>query len=52
MTFGTIGSVASVPEVSIARWRLLEIDAWLRLFVGAYKRDCSGRVSFAFVAFD
>ncbi|ABK06970.1 conserved hypothetical protein [Burkholderia cenocepacia HI2424] len=52
MALWNIASVMSQPEVSIARWRVLEIDAGTRHFVGADERDFSGRVSSAIVAFD
>ncbi|ABO53188.1 hypothetical protein KTE13_20345 [Burkholderia multivorans] len=44
--------VASQPEVSIASWRVLEIDAGTRHFVGTDERDLSGRVSSAIIEFD
>ncbi|WP_080431611.1 hypothetical protein [Burkholderia ubonensis] len=52
MALWKIGPVAVEPEVSIARWRVLEIDDGTRHFVGADERDFSGRVSSAIVAFD
>ena len=52
MALWSIASVAAEPEVSIAKWRILEIDAGTRHFVGADERDFSGRVSSAIVAFD
>ena len=52
MALWSIASVAAEPEVSIARWRVLEIDAGTMHFVGTDERDFSGRVSSAIVAFD
>ncbi|RQX90803.1 hypothetical protein [Burkholderia stagnalis] len=52
MALWNFGPVAAEPEVSIARWRVLEIDDGTRHFVGADERDFSGRVSSAIVAFD
>jgi hypothetical protein len=52
MTVWSIGSVDSEPEVSIARWKVIEIDAGTRHFVGLDERDLTGRVSSAIVAFD
>ncbi|SFT95543.1 hypothetical protein [Paraburkholderia aspalathi] len=52
MALWTIGSLASEPAVFISRWRVLEIDAGTRHFVGADKRNLNGRVSSAIVAFD
>ena len=52
MALWSIGSLASEPEVAIANWRVLEIDAGTRHFVGADERDFSGRVSSSIVAFD
>ncbi len=52
MALWRIGPVAAEPEVSIVSWRVLEIDGGTRHFVGADKRDLSGRVSSPIVAFD
>lgn len=52
MALWSIASVAAEPEVSLARWRVLEIEDGTRHFVGADERDFSGRVSSAIVAFD
>ncbi|OXI92266.1 hypothetical protein CFB48_37240 [Burkholderia sp. AU33647] len=52
MALWKIGPVAAEPEVSIVRWRVLEIDGGTRHFVGADERDFSGRVSSPIVAFD
>ncbi|MBB5442054.1 MULTISPECIES: hypothetical protein [unclassified Paraburkholderia] len=52
MPIWSIGPVESEPEVSIARWKVIEIDAGTRHFVGLDERDLTGRVSSAIVAFD
>lgn len=52
MALWRIGPVAAEPEVSIVRWRVLEIDGGTRHFVGTDERDFSGRVSSPIVAFD
>lgn len=52
MALWSIASVAAEPEVSIARWRVLEINDGTRHFIGVDERDLSGRVSSAIVAFD
>ena len=52
MAVWNIAPVAAEPEVYIVRWRVLEISAETRHFVGADERDFSGRVSSAIVAFD
>ncbi|AZU58145.1 hypothetical protein DOT66_24130 [Ralstonia pseudosolanacearum] len=52
MAIWNIPSVTADPEVSIGRWRVLEVEDGTRHFVGADERDFSGRVSSAIVAFD
>ncbi|MBC8745337.1 MULTISPECIES: hypothetical protein [Paraburkholderia] len=52
MALWSIACVAAEPEVSIARWRVLEINEGTRHFVGVDERDLSGRVSSSIVAFD
>jgi hypothetical protein len=52
MAIWSIASVVSEPEVSIARWKVLEIDDGTRHFVGADERNFSGRVSSAIVSID
>ncbi len=52
MPIWSIASIAMEPEVSLVRWRVLEIDDGTRHFVGLNNRDLSGRVSSAIVAFD
>jgi hypothetical protein len=52
MAVWNIAPVAAEPEISIVRWRVLEIAAGTRHFVGADERDLSGRVSSAIIAFD
>lgn len=52
MALWSIASIAAEPEVSIARWRVLETNGGTRHFVGVDERDLSGRVSSAIVDFD
>ncbi|WP_322046646.1 hypothetical protein [Paraburkholderia sp. J67] len=52
MPIWNIASVATEPEVSLLRWRVLEIDDGTRHFVGLDDRNFTGRVSSAIVAFD
>ncbi|MHB9838296.1 hypothetical protein Q8F57_026070 [Paraburkholderia terrae] len=52
MALWNIAPVTSEPEVSIARWRVLQIHDGTKHFVGASERDFSGRVSSGIVAFD
>ncbi|MEX3984064.1 hypothetical protein AB4Y45_34440 [Paraburkholderia sp. EG287A] len=52
MPLWNIASVGAEPEVSIASWRILEINDGTRHFVGLDGRDFSGRVSSAIVEFD
>ncbi|MEM5371643.1 hypothetical protein V4C53_37225 [Paraburkholderia azotifigens] len=52
MSLWAVDSIASQPQVSIVRWKVLEIDDGTRHFVGADERDFSGRVSSAIEIFD
>ena len=52
MALWSIAAVGAEPEVSIARWRVLQINHGTRHFVGLDERHFSGRVSSAIVAFD
>lgn len=52
MPIWNIAPVVTQPEVSLVRWKVLEIDDGTRHFVGLDSRDFTGRVSSAIVAFD
>lgn len=52
MALWSTAPVTAEPEISIIVWRVLEIDAGTRHFVGTNIREFSGRVSSAIVAFD
>lgn len=52
MPMWSCGSVESEPSVRLARWKIVEIDAGTRHFVGANALDFTGRVSSAIVEFD
>lgn len=52
MPIWKIASVTDEPEVSLDSWRILETKEGTRHFVGEDRRDRTGRVSSAIVAFD
>ncbi|WP_185642720.1 hypothetical protein [Burkholderia sp. Bp9140] len=52
MPIWRLPSVEEVPDVSISSWRIFEIDAGTRHFVGADTLDFTGRVSSAITIFD
>jgi hypothetical protein len=52
MPFWTFGSVEEEPTVWLRSWKIVEVDARTRHFVGADVYDGSGRVSTAIVTFD
>lgn len=45
-------SVEAEPSVTLVQWKIVEIDAGTRHFVGADSRDFTGRVSSAIQEFD
>jgi hypothetical protein len=52
MPFWTFGSVEQEPSVFLASWKIVEVIAGTRHFVGADVYDGNGRVSSAIVKFD
>lgn len=52
MPIWRLPSVEEVPDVSLSSWRIFEIDAGTRHFVGADILDLTGRVSSAITIFD
>lgn len=52
MPLWTFGSVEQEPSVHLVSWKVVEIDAGTRHFVGADALDRTGRVSSAIVQLD
>jgi hypothetical protein len=52
VTLWKVASIAEEPEVRISRWRIIEISAGTKHFVGVDQLDLSGRFSSAIVVFD
>ncbi|AQT53755.1 TPA: hypothetical protein U2L33_006164 [Burkholderia cenocepacia] len=52
MPIWTLPSADEAPDVTLSSWRIFEIDAGTRHFVGADVLDFTGRVSSAITVFD
>lgn len=52
MPIWSVAKVAQEPEMTIARWRVIETDAGTRHFVGMRMDEWTGRVSTGIVKFD
>ncbi|AOI60671.1 hypothetical protein [Burkholderia diffusa] len=52
MPIWRLPSADEAPDVTLSSWRIFEIDAGTRHFVGADTLDFSGRVSSAITVFD
>lgn len=52
MPIWTLPSADEAPDVTLSSWRIFEIDAGTRHFVGADVVDFTGRVSSAITVFD